>query len=175
MNNFDKNWGNAKTSIFRLEGRPEYKVPGEPELIAKWKQGELDLSGNKEWQKWLGSLKKAKAKKVPVKRVRVVPKPMPDYIKYEIAAWQEYSAKNGEEFFFINTSDYNEIISGCGFNLKDFWLFDDEKLLILNYSPAGLFTNDILIADGGMVNRYRELKAKLLQKAVPMETFVKKM
>jgi len=45
----------------------------------------------------------------------------------------------------------------------------------LNYSPAGLFTNDILIADGGMVNRYRELKAKLLQKAVPMETFVKKM
>jgi len=35
-----------------MEGRPEYKIPGEEGLIAKWKKGELDISGNANWQKW---------------------------------------------------------------------------------------------------------------------------
>ena len=173
MNNFDKYWRSAKISIFRLEGRPEYKIPGEAEAIAKWKKGELELDKNSDWKKWIASLKSAKAKGVPVKRVRVVPKALPDYIRFQIAAWQKYSEKNGEQFFFINADDYKEIITGCGFNLKDFWFFDDEKLLILNYGPAGQPVGDIPIGDNGMVNRYRELTAKLLKKSVPMEKFVK--
>jgi len=58
-----------------MEGRPEYKIPGEEGLIAKWKKGELDISGNANWQKWIASLKKAAAKGIAVKRVRVAPKP----------------------------------------------------------------------------------------------------
>ena len=175
MNNFDKNWGNAKKSIFRLEGRPEYRVPGEQGNIEKWKKGELDMSGNKEWQKWMESLKNAQAKGLVVSRVRVVPKIMNDYTRCEIDMWQEYSAKNGEEFFFMNENEYQTIIAEFGFNTKDFWLFDDEKLLIFNYNKTGQFAGDILIADGGMVKRYADLKIKLLQKSTPLATFVKKL
>jgi hypothetical protein len=175
MNNFDKNWRNAKRSIFRLEGRPEYRVPGEEANIAKWKQGELDLSKDKSWQEWMKLLKNAKTRGVATQRVRVAPKPLPDYIKYEINLWQEYSTKNGEEVFFINTGDYQEVIAGLGFNPKDFWLFDDDKLLIFNYSPSGQFSGEILIGDGGMIKRYSDLREKLLKKSIPLATFAAKM
>jgi len=174
MNNFDKNWRSAKNNIFRLEGRAEYRVPGEQENIEKWKKGELDMKNNKEWQGWMGSLKSAKAKGIATKRVRVVPKPLPDYIKYEISLWQDHSTKNGEELFFINSEEYQKIVAGCGFNPKDFWLFDDKKLLILNYSHNGQFSGEILIADDGMAKRYCELKSKLLQGSISMSTFIKK-
>jgi hypothetical protein len=174
MNNFDKNWRSASISVFRLEAKPEYKVPGEADLIAKWKKGEPDLGANAEWQKWVGSLKKAKAKKLQVKRVRVVPKTFTDYIRFEVALWQKYSAKNGEQIFFIGADAYKTIINECGFNSKDFWLFDDTTLLIMNYGTAGQFIGEILIADNGMVNRYRQLKDKLFKAAVPMEAYLKK-
>ncbi|MCU0653716.1 MAG: hypothetical protein MUD10_05665 [Candidatus Pacebacteria bacterium] len=175
MNNFDKNWGNAKTDIFRLEGRPEYKIPKEEGNAAKGSFVDPNMMGSaKDRQKWAAALTSAKKRGVKVRRVRVVPSPVPDYIRREIEIWRGNPANNGEELFFIETADYNEIIAGCGFNLKDFWLFDNDKLLILNYSPAGLFTGDIPIADGGMVKRYCELKQKLLKKAVPLEKFPQK-
>jgi len=173
MNNFYKNWRNAKTSIFRLETRSEYILPEEREIFKKWEQGEFDLGGNKELIAWMESLKKAKEKNVTVQRLRVVPKLLPDYIKFEISLWQKYSVQNGEQFFFLDKEEYQKIISVAGFNAKDFCLFDNENLLILNYSKTGQFTGDILITDGGMVQRYSNLIIKLLKKAVPLETFVK--
>ena len=174
MNNFDKNWRNAKKSIFRLEGRAEYKTPGELENLNKWKLGELDLDADKGWQEWLKALKAAKTRGFAPQRVRAVPKLLPDYIKFEIDIWQKYSVKTGEEIFFIDESEYQAIIAEFGFGPKDFWLFDDEKLLILNYGKAGQFLGDILITNGGMVKRYCDLKMKLLQKSTPLESFVKK-
>jgi hypothetical protein len=175
MNNFDKNWRNAKLSIFRLEGRAEYRNPGTQENIAQWKLGKLDLGNDKIWRAWMGTPLKIRTRKIPIRRVRVVPMPLPDYIKFEIALWQKNSAKNGEEIFFIDTDSYQKIIAGMGFNPKDFWLFDDEQLLIFNYDRSGQFSGDILIGDRGMVKRYADLKAKLLELSSPLRTFAAKM
>lgn len=175
MNNFDKNWRSAKKDIFRLEGRAEYRIPGEQASFADWKKGEFDMAKNDQWQKWIGLLKSTTGKGIVIKRVRVAPNPLPDYIKFEIDLWQKYSAKNGEEILFIGTNEYRAIIAEYGFNTKDFYLFDDEKLLILNYDKSGQTAGEILITDGGMVKRYSDLKNKLLQKAVPLAAFVKKL
>lgn len=173
MNNFDKNWKNASKSIFRLEGLAEYRLAEEVELIEKWKRGEMNPNSNPYWQKWIKSLKSAKDKGITVQRVRVAKEPLPDYIKFEIDLWQKFSTKSGEEIYFIGVAEYQEIIASLGFNPKDFWLFDDNNLLIFNYDKAGKFSGEILIADGGMIKRYSGLKTKLLQKATPMASFVK--
>ena len=133
MNNFDKYWRSAKKSVFRLEGRAEYRLPGERENIAKWKADKLDLGKDKIWAKWMESLRNAKERGIVVQRVRVTPQPIPEYIKYEIALWQALSSKNGEKVLFLGCDEYQKIIAGLGFNLRDFWLFDDETLLIFNY------------------------------------------
>ncbi|MFZ3073933.1 MAG: DUF6879 family protein [Minisyncoccales bacterium] len=174
MNNFDKNWRNAKKNIFRLEGRIEYRLSGEQEDIAKWKQNDIDSGKNKEWRGWQASLKKALQKGIVVQRVRVAPKTLPDYIKFEISRWQKNPDKNGEQVLFLNENDYREIIAAYGFDPKDFWLFDDQNLLIFNYDKVGRFSGDISITNGGMVKRYCELKSKLLEKSIPMEQFLKK-
>jgi hypothetical protein len=87
--------------------------------------------------------------------------------------WQKYSTKNGEQFFFLAEDEYQNIIKTARFNAKDFWLFDDTNLLIMNYTKTGQFSGDILITDGSMVQRYVNLKQKLLEKAVPLATFAK--
>jgi hypothetical protein len=173
MNNFDKYCRSAKKSIFRLEGRAEYRAPGEQENIAQWKQGKLDLDSNKLCQQWMASLKNAKTKKIAVQRVRVAPKPLSDYIKFEIDVWRKYSSQNGEKFLFLECGEYQKIIAGLGFNPKDFWLFDDKTLLIFNYDKTGQFSGEILITDGEMIRRYSDLKYKLLQKSVPVGSFLK--
>jgi len=173
MNNFIKNWKSAKTGIFRLEARTEYLVPEEKELFKKWQQDNLDLGGNKESQHWMESLKKAAEKGITVQHLRVIPKTLPEYIKFEIGMWQKYSTKNGEQFFFLAEDEYQNIIKTARFNAKDFWLFDDTNLLIMNYTKTGQFSGDILITDGSMVQRYVNLKQKLLEKAVPLATFAK--
>jgi len=80
----------------------------------------------------------------------------------------------GEQFFFIDAADYKAIANGCGFDPKDFWLFDDTSLLMMNYTPAGQFSGDIQITDTGMISRYRELKEKLLKASQPMNDLRKK-
>ncbi len=175
MNNFEKNWQNAKISILRLEGRPEYKLTGGKGNVKKGKLGEPNImSDDKEWMKWSAAVASAKTKGVKVQRVRVVPEPLSDYIQQQIKIWQKYPAKNREELFFIDSEDYAKIIAESRFSLKDFWLFDDEKLLILNYNTAGLPAGDILIGDGSMIRIYCELKRKMMQKAVPFNIFTKK-
>ncbi len=175
MNNFDKNWKNAKENIFRLEGREIYCIPGDWESFKKWKEKDLGYKRAKEWQKWIKSLKSAQAKGIAVQRIRVIPKQLPDYIKYEIDSWQEFSVKNGEQIFFLDEDEYQKAVSESGFEAKDFWLFDDERLLIFNYNKNNQFTGDIQIADNGMINRYREMKCKLLKRSTPMDSFIKKL
>jgi hypothetical protein len=174
MNNFDKNWRNAKKSIFRLEGRAEYHIPGDWENFEEWKTGDFDLAKNKYWQNWLKTLKSAQKKKIAVQRVKVTPEPLPDYVKYELDLWQKYSVANGEEIFFLSANNYQAITKEAGFDPKDFWFFDDQALLMFNYDKSGKPAGEILITNGGMINRYVELKQKLLQKSLPMETFLKK-
>lgn len=170
MNNFDKNWRSAKKSIFRLEGRPEYQVPGRQVHLENWKQGKLDLSCDKIWRGWLAALKTVQAKGITPQRVRVAPKMMPENIKFEVALWQEYSAKKGEKLYSLDIDRYQSIIAASGFDPKDFWLFDDEKLLMFNYGKAGQFAGEILITSGSMVKRYCDLKYKLLQSSVMLKT-----
>lgn len=174
MNNFDKNWRNAKHSIFRLQVRPEYKIPGEQEAIAKWKQGEIAAANTKEWRDWQKTLKTTIEKGIAIQRVRIIPEKLTDYIKFEIDTWREYSIKNGEELLFLDNDEFQKIITGCGFGPKDFWLFDNQYLLIFNYDKAGKFTGDVAITDGGMIKRYCELKSKLIEAAQPMESYLKK-
>ena len=173
MNNFDKNWRSAKKSVFRLQGRAEYKVTGQAENIAQWKLGKLDLDKDKFWQKWMGSLKNAKTRGLAIQRVRVSPKPLTDYIKFESDVWRKYLSQTGEKLFFLDCDEYQKIIAGLGFNPKDFWLFDDKILLIFNYDKTGQLAGEVLITDGEMIRRYCDLKYKLLQGSSPVGSFLK--
>jgi len=76
--------------------------------------------------------------------------------------------------FSLMEDEYQKIVAEYGFNSKDFWLFDNENLLIFNYTRNGQFASDIAITSRGMIERYCDLRDKLLQRSIPMELFIKK-
>jgi len=164
-------WKNSRKAIFRLEIIPEYNVPEDVILFENGKQGKFEFDADA--RKWLHNLKSTKERNVNIQRVRVVPLPFPEYIKYEIEFWK-HSIPNGEEIFFLESKEYENIIKNLDFEPKDFWLFDDEILIIFHYDETGNFVKEKLISNEEMIKKHAELKKELLKRAIPMEEFLKK-
>ena len=166
----EKAWKKAERSVFRLEAIPVYKVPEDLILFEKWKQGRLELDARS--KEWLKNLKKTSQRGVKIQRVRVVPLPLSDYIRYEIDFWKN-SVKCGEEILSLKSKDYGKIIKNLDFTPKDFWMFDDKALIIFLYDSRGDFVREESIPNKATIKRYAELKRKLLERAVQMDKFLK--
>jgi hypothetical protein len=54
----------------------------------------------------------------------------------------------------------------------DFWLFDDERVLRLDYSPEGAFLGSRQITDRVMVDRYRWERFLAVGCSVPLQEFL---
>lgn len=166
----EKAWKKSEKNIFRLEGIPEYNVPEDLVLFEKWKQRNFEFDADS--RKWLQNLKSTKERGVKIQRVRIVPLPLSDYIKYEIDFWK-HSAKNGEAILFLESKDYENIIKSMAFEPKDFWMFDDEVLIIFHYDKTGDFVKEEQIPNKDVIKKHIELKKKLLNHAIPMNEFLK--
>lgn len=110
------------------------------------------------------------ARGVQIQRVRIVPLPLPEYIRYEIDYWRN-SAKNGEEIFFLKEDGFAGIKSTLNFEPEDFWLFDDEVLIIFYYENGDLM-EERLINDPKIIENYKQLKYKLSEQALPISKFL---
>lgn len=167
---FEDAWKQTKNSIFRLESFPKYKVPEDLEIFEKWKKGQNQFGAKPDL--WLQNIKATKELGIVMERVRVVSLPISEYIRYEIDYWK-FSIRNGENILFIGKEDFNEIKRLFNFKLKDFWFFDDKTLIIFYYDD-GNFIKECFIDDEKVIEGYKKLKYKLLEKALPMERFLLK-
>ncbi len=167
----EKAWKNATDNIFRLEAIPEYNVSEDLISFEKWKQGKADL--DQASINWLENLNKTKERRVKMQRVRVVPLPLSDYVKYEIDFWK-HSTQNGEEILFLEEKEYERLIQSLNFKPKDFWMFDDRVLIIFHYDKTGNFVREELVTDEIIIKHHIDLKHKLLQHAIPMKEFLRK-
>jgi len=128
-----------RTEAFRLELLPQYKVEGE------WENFEIFLStGNiiqdndlKEYLKDVDFKITAGAKHI---RARVLENPPNSYQIFETQVGYIPSYKLGTELYFINRSDFEEVIrtyfKDCS-KIKDFWLFDNKDVVFFNYDNQG--------------------------------------
>ncbi len=168
---FGKAWKSAKKNIFRLEAIPEYGVPEDLVLFEKWKQGTLEL--DKASKAYLEKLNKTKKRGVKMQRVRIVPLPISEYIKYEIDFWK-HSIQKGEEILFLEENEYENLIKNLNFEPRDFWMFDDKVLIMFYYDGKGDFLREEVIQNDKIIKQYKDLKEKLLKKSIPMKQFLGK-
>ena len=167
----EKAWRKSLHSIFRLEALPIYRVPEDLIIFEKWKKGEPVIDGG--FQEWFKFLEETKKRGVTMQRVRIVPLPLSDYMKYEIDVWK-HSTKHGEQFLFLESDSYKELVKQFNFKPKDFWMFDDKILIIFHYDQRGDFLREEPIQDKQIIKQYADLKKKLLEKAIPMKQFLEK-
>ena len=159
-----------RTSAFRLEGRQYYDSPKEREWFEHWRRtGEVPAftPANDPWCKLVAE---AKAAGKTMQRVRLVEEPLTDYVRFELQC-QLHSVEAGEDIrvtivkperdFAVN----DDLLS----DRFDFWLFDEETVVELEYDREGHFVNAYEVTDTSY--RYRAYRSMALKRSKPLKEF----
>jgi hypothetical protein len=146
---------NFERSAFRLETLPEYNVPQEAELLARFRRGEpVDLPDD---HPWLESVRRHCGAGKHMRRVRVVTHPLSDYLRMELS-WYRKSVQAGEDIRITETQ-----LTG------DFWLFDDQTIVVLHYDSQGRFTGTT--TEQGSLSRYLSIRDRALADSMELSAY----
>lgn len=151
-------------SAFRLELRPVYTMPGEADELRRFLAGEKPPDGYH--YGWLDTVAGAVRAGKTMRRVRVVRRPLPDYIRYEFEWGFAYNVEAGEDIRVLDLTGR----SGPTLPDEDFWMFDDSTVVKMLYRPDGTQIGRELIEapDLGAYRRYRDAA---WEQAVPFRDY----
>lgn len=152
-------------SAFRLELLPAYDVDAEKEEFAAYLRG--DAFGNTENQDWVAYVEKCREAGKSIGRVHIIPRQLTDYLQFEIDWGYKYSALAGEDIRFVFADELPADISPKVLN--DFWLFDEEQVLIQNYDSSGRWLGADLMTDPSEIRKVCQLRSRILELSFPME------
>jgi hypothetical protein len=136
----------CQRSAVHLEMRDGY-MWDDPKLIA-WKAGErLDPADRASWWRpWLQLIADTVGRGVAVRRARIVSEPVSEYIRFEFDVTFTNLAA-GEQVRWLPRRHATDLaLPG-----NDFWLIDDDTLLINHFSGEGDWTGNELLPDGAVV------------------------
>jgi hypothetical protein len=100
-------------------------------------------------------------------RVHVIEEPPSDYIRYELAAYQ-LNRDAGED---VRLLPVRRGTWPADLPQHDYWLFDDERLWLMDYNPAGAFLATRLMEDPVEIGRHRRWRDIALASSVPLSDY----
>ena len=151
-------------SAFRLELHPVYAMPGEADELRRFQAGEQPPADYH--YGWLDTVAEAKENGKTVRRVRVVRRPVTDYIQYEFAWGFTYNVEAGEDIRVLDLTDQ----PGPDLPSHDYWLFDDTILVKMLYRPDGTQIGRELVAEPDL-DAYMKWQEAAWQAAVPFRDY----
>lgn len=147
---------NFRRSAFRLETLPEYDVPQEAEMLARFKHGyPVEMPDD---HPWLLNVRHHCGAARVMQRVRIVSNPPSDYERFELSLYRHSSAA-GEQIHIIE--EYRRFS-------EDFWLFDNQEAYILRYDRHGKF---LAVEVGSDVVAYRRIRDLALEQSIPFAEY----
>lgn len=156
-------WDSFEREAFRLETLPVYKVAGEEQALARFlATGKQHLDADDE--EWLSTIRLHRTAGRTVGRVHVVTRPLTDYLRFEFAFYA-HSVRAGEDIRILDVTDKPD----PGLSRHDFWMFDESKVVRMDYADDGTYLGDELLE----VNpaRYVEWKRIALDLAEPFTEY----
>jgi hypothetical protein len=146
-------------SAWRLETQFVYREPNEREPLHRFLSGEPD---DLSWfTGWLDRIRLATAGGIRFGRVRVLSDPLTDYLRFELSITPP-AVQAGEDIRVLPAHRAREL----GLPAEDFWLFDDERVALMDFGEHGV-TGAEIITDPAEVARYRDVRDLALSAAVP--------
>jgi hypothetical protein len=159
---------NFKRSAFRLECLPEYKVPQEEEWWAAFRRDGSLPELTPENDAWLKLVHTHIQRGCSIQRVRVVSHPPTDYERFELALYSA-SVKAGEDIRIAGSSLVSPVAGeGRRTDMPDFWLFDDQLVVVLRYDREGRFIGTEQAKD---VVPYRRMRDLALSHSMEMSAY----
>ena len=148
---------NFEQSAFRLETLPEYNVPQETDMLAQFKDGEEVRMPDD--HPWLERVRQHTEAGRVMRRVRVVSDPLTDYLRFELSMYHQTVAA-GEDIRVCSSAEISEF--------GDWWLFDDQVVIILNYDETGHFLGTKQATD---VVTYCRRRDQALEHSIPFADY----
>jgi hypothetical protein len=155
-----------KRSAFRLETLSVYSVDedDEREAFRLFLGGKPQPSWSRDrgWPKFVSSA--CAAGKI-MQRVRVLSFPLTDYLRFELSCGYPANVAAGEDIRIL------PIVGDVppGIVDHDYWLFDDEIVVRMEYDEAGRFVRPVAVDDQASYLRCREVA---MARAVPFSEYL---
>lgn len=162
---FGRLFSDVRASWFRLEALQRYDVQYERDALAAFRRGEPIDTAPGPWQ---AMIRDHVAAGRELARVHVIEEPLSDYIRYELAAYTP-NVDAGEHVRLIPVA-HGQWPSGVP--RHDFWLFDDERLWLMDYDPRGAFEAVRLVDDPATVQQHRRWRDAALAQSIPLSEYV---
>ncbi|MGC5401549.1 DUF6879 family protein [Streptomyces sp. DT20] len=148
-------------TAFRLETLSVYSVEEEHEEFERFLLGG-DMGPDWTDNPWVRSMTN---KGKQLSRVHVLSSPLTDYLRYELAAYPG-NITAGETIGIIDRAERNV----AGLPDHDFWLFDDQDVYRMHYTPEGAFIGAEPLP-GHKLAQYRNYRDTALADAVPFADY----
>ena len=117
------------------------------------------------WRPWLDQVAEQARHGKRITRVRVISEPPTDYQRWGLWALP-WHVRAGEQISYIERGRAHEI----GLPLvDDWWLLDDERLVILRYNDAGEIAGKSLVTAQGGIYNYLIWRDLAVRNATPAE------
>lgn len=103
-------------------------------------------------------------------RVHVISEPLSDYVRFEIL-WPYLDSLNAGEDIRLLSTERNKWPQNLP--KKDFWIFDSEKVAVMNYDDNGSFIGANLLSEASTVQKYLAIKKAAIDASIPYNAYVK--
>jgi hypothetical protein len=148
---------NYERTAYRFELQPFYTVDGERDSFQQFLEGRpvspLDVA---EDRAWLEMVAKQTAEGKRMARLRVHQVPPTDYQRW--MRWRgTFNIAAGEDIRYLTLAEATTAGLLNGVALRDWWFFDDQRLMVLTHNPEGRRIHTELITDEPELNRARAL------------------
>ncbi|MGW4379971.1 DUF6879 family protein [Kitasatospora sp. NPDC004531] len=151
---------------WRLETHPVYTMPQEEEAIRRFRAGEpVTAADTAAWTERLEGYRRTGR---TVGRVHVITRPLTEYLRFEFAHYR-HNVGAGEDVRILDLTDREN----PGLPEQDFWIFDDSRVVLMNYRSDGTQINREVL--DGDPRPYLEWKQLALAMSVPFLEYVKSM
>lgn len=161
---FSRQLAEFQHSAYRFEAQPTYKLGYEQTEFTRFLEGSPvpppDVAW---WRPWLEQITALTEEGKTVSRVRVLEVPPTPYQRWELwaASWH---AEAGEDIRYLTRPQAH----GLGLPLKaDWWLLDDERLIVIHYTSSGAVKDKELVTDKGLVALHSEWRSLARHHAIP--------
>lgn len=140
-----------RRSAFRLETQDAYALSYERADFEAFLAG-TPLSPQIGWfRDWLDQVAAQTRAGKSVSRVRVLAEPPTDYQRWTLSGTRWYEAA-GDIIRYMPRSQAVAIDLPMG---TDWWLLDDERLILMHFTSNGEVSGKELVTDPGIIARYR--------------------
>jgi hypothetical protein len=161
---FRRLFTDVRQAWFRLETLQRYDAAYERDDFAAFLRGEPITTTPGPWQAMIREHVAAGRQLV---RVHVVEEPLSDYIRYELNAYVP-NVEAGEQVRLIPVQRGTW---PTGMPQHDYWLFDDKRLWLMDYNPAGAFEAARLVDDPIAIEQHRRWRDAAIASSIPLADY----